>query len=183
MKQSNMYNLFLAVTLLMYCGSCKTRAKEATNKKVEDANTIIEKQKGEFNPAFQSQLKSSHLGVKVTFTQDSFKLANNPVSIRPGRLPYSSDGGGDFKVSYKDANNKVLGTYYIQNPTTIRSCEEGQKPTIKKIENGSFDLLLPPDRLITFVEFSSGSDKVTTLLVPISKLNYENKKNQDGRKD
>jgi hypothetical protein len=173
MKLSKINNIVLAAILSISCFSCKTREKEAMNKKIEDANAIIEKQKGEFNPAFQSQMKSSHIGVKVSFSQDSFKLAKNEVSLRPGRLPYSASSGGDFKVTYKDANNKVLGGYYIQNPTTIRICEEGQKPAIQKVPTGIFDLLLPPERSIMFVEFTSGTEKPTTLLIPISKLRIE----------
>ncbi len=169
MKHSNYFRLISAALLLFLMWSCKSGSNDADQQKVLDANTTIEKEKGQFNPAFQDMSQSSHFAVKINYNNGVFELAPGPASVRAGRMPYARDGG-DFMVQYNDANNKILGSYSIQDPTTVRSCDEGGKPFIKTIPHGSFDLLLPSNRSISIVEFSAGGKAVSKLTVPLGRL-------------
>src|SRR5919112_514064 len=119
--------IFATIFLSSAIYSCNSQSKNPDKSRVEDANETIEKQKGQFNPGFQYNPQSTHLAVKVNFDNGVFQLASQSYTRRPGKLPYSKSGGGNFIVEMRDARNAIIGRYYHENPTTVRVCEEGTR--------------------------------------------------------
>jgi hypothetical protein len=165
--------IFVALFLL----SCGRQATGDDKKKVQDANTTVEKQKGQFDPAFQKNPKSSHFAAKINFDNGVFQLDPTAITKRAGRLPYGQHGGGDLMIEYRDSESRSLGKYFIQNPMKLRSCDTGSAPFTKAINKGSFELFLPANPSITTVEFFAEGKSLAKLSVPLNRLDAQPPKN------
>ena len=160
MNNHSYRNILFGLGIAALAASCGTQGKDADADKVREMNERTEKSAGQFDPAFASNPQNSHLAVRVGFDNGVLQAAPY-YSVRPGKLPHPSQPSGDFSVELKDAAGKAIGKYYMQNPMTLRVCDGEPNPDgLKPVGKGSFDLLLPNDKTITGVTFSSGDKPV-----------------------
>ena len=160
------------VSLLMLTTACADNKGE---KKEDIANDLekIDSQKGEFNPAYINDPVNSHLGVSVLYANNQFTLVPAAAELRPGRPPYSlGDTSKPFVVRFKDAANKLVGSYSFLNPGLTRACE-GKNPGFSIKDSVRFDILIPNNRAITNIEISSNGKPLTNFQLPPVRTNSD----------
>ena len=178
----------IAITLALYAlavSSCNSQSKDPDKEKIRAANTRIEQQVGQFDPAFTLNPKNTHIAVQVNYENGAFQLATPAYTMRPGKMPYPKDGGGDFIVALKDAADKSVGRYFMENPTAVRVCDREPAPPTGSttIAKGSFDLLLPNDRSIASVEFIASGKSIGRLSVPLGRMQEVKEGNDNNPAD
>lgn len=72
------------------------------------------------------------------------------LQLRTGKMKkvYTT---GSFKVSWLNNQGEELGSYSMEDPTIVRTWE---KPEIKKVEKGEFDIRIPKDSRISVLAIS-----------------------------
>jgi len=159
MKHIKFIGCSLAV-LLFFAVGCSPK-ESATEKQIKEALPKLDEMAGTFNPSTEVKPESAHRGITVMVGADgTLQLDSASVNspIRKGRLPYALDREQKstqlFTVSWFDANNNRLGSYSIESPLTLRTCEEGRED-VKVMSAGTFEVLLPTDRSISSFQMAN----------------------------
>ncbi len=150
--------------------ACSSKGKDQDKGRLEDANDRMEEQAGQFNPGFQTNPAQQHIAIRVAYENGAFTPGLS-YTRRPGRIPFSKSGGGDFVVQMKNAAGATIGTYYMQNPARQRTCDgEPNTPGVRVLDKVAFDLLLPMDQAIAGVEFISNGKSIGRISTPVGRL-------------
>lgn len=123
----------------------------------------LDKETRSFSTAYLSDGKQKHMVVYFEIENGVLKKIERHVEIRPGLLPYSAPGVGDYYVIYRDTEGKEIGRRTIDNPMTIRICGftgDGDGPVgIVPVQSGTVEILIPFDPAIEFIEVKPVTDK------------------------
>jgi hypothetical protein len=84
-------------------------------------------------------------------------------------MPHRTKNAGDFVVTYLNANEEKLGSYTMEDPTHIRSCdlEYGSNGALRRRPSGIIEILLPYDPRIVKIEV--GFREAPTMIFDITK--------------
>ena len=139
---------FCAWVLILSCSifSCKQKSQE--QKDLESALEQIDRTKGNFNPQFNMD-SAGYFAIQSKYNSGVYSVDSNVLIKRNGIFPFRNEENPSlpFVVSYFDANNKIIGTYSIENPASARTCEEG-KEGVHMIDGAIFEILLPANKNI-----------------------------------
>ncbi len=157
---------------LLFAISC-TPQQTKSDKMLKEALPQLDKSAGNFDPSSEVKAESAHRALTIVVSNDgTYKLDSVSLNapVRKGRLPYKIDreepkGGLPFAVSWYDRANSRLGSYTIESPLLLRSCEDG-KQEIKVVSAGSFELLLPANVDIGNVRITDAGKEVATFQLP-----------------
>ena len=106
-----------------------------------------------FDPAYFK--KHQHMAIPFTITSEGVLSLNKKAraELRPGPFPYRP--GGDTQVVYYDSKGEEIWHYYIEDPTTGRSCDLTDKrggEVFDLKEGDDVELLFPANPDIAFIE-------------------------------
>lgn len=127
----------------------------------------VERNTNAFNPAYFTSNENKHYALRLRINDSNLEPLN--VETRIGNMPHRSDKSGQVAINYYDADNNLLGTYYEQDPTVIRVCD--QNVGVRPLQNGSIiEILLPPDRNISRIAVSGTQMRQDTISLNIGDL-------------
>ena len=139
----------IVLFLSMINGFAFTQTKEDFKKRNE-----AEKKTHPFDPQFNMK-GDAHLSITFKFENGQLEPVKAEKVI--GKLPYRSSENGEFKVEYANAEGKILGTFYENNPTIYRSCDEGGT-SIQEVSGGTeITILLPYIKEIATISFTANN--------------------------
>lgn len=161
--------LFLVVLCAVFT-SCKQQPSKADNE-VMTAVHQIDSVKGDFDPARQVNMQSTHWAITGKYSGGVYQLDSVAYYIRPGRLPYVQERkpAHAFVVSYYDTNGGLIGLYSIENPVNLKSCEPGKEGS-KIADNVVFEILLPSNNAISNIQLDVDGKKAGSIRLPGRKI-------------
>jgi hypothetical protein len=141
-----MKQIFVIALLAMMIG-CSNKEQEQRTQ-VFDA---IEKNKRDFDPNFNSDTTRPKLF--LTFKVENKQIVALPTRLElvTGPMPYNA-GQGKFKITLKDSARREIGSYYIENPLLLRSCDDTGKPALSSVVNGEFYVQIPYTTSVMFLD-------------------------------
>ncbi|MEO6228571.1 MAG: hypothetical protein ABJB11_17460 [Ferruginibacter sp.] len=159
------YSIIL-LSLILLCSCNGNKAQQKNDPALDSTLAKIDSQVGTFNPAYINDAANSHYAISVNFANNQFTMVPGNAAIRPGRAPYlMNDTSKPFVVKFRDANNKIIGSYSFVNPGLLRACD-GKNPNISIKDSIKFEILLPANKEITNLELSNNGKRLTQFTVP-----------------
>jgi len=109
-----------------------------------------------FSIDYFNQKKNQHLVMIAAITEGKISREQPVLELRPGKIEkvYTS---GNFRVAWFNNEGKMLGSYNRPDPNIVRTWE---KPGIKKIEKGKFEVRIPGDPQIATVTLSRDEKEI-----------------------
>jgi hypothetical protein len=104
-----------------------------------------------------------HYAVMFRITNGVLTPEGGPAQIRPGNAPYYPPLTGGLLVVYRDANGTELGRYAIEDPGTVRSCDQagGRSGAVAPLASGRVALVLPALPTIAQVDLGPSPERLT----------------------
>jgi len=165
------YHIAIMLLLMLTTACADNKGKQEEN--ISNDLEKIDSQKGEFNPGYMNDAANSHLAVSVVYANNQFTLIPAAAELRPGRPPYFlNDTSKPFVVRFKDAANKIVGSYSFLNPGLTRACE-GKNPEFSIRDSVRFDILIPNNRTISNIEISNNGKPLTSFQLPPVRTNSD----------
>lgn len=148
-------SLLVASTFVV---ACKQEKKSALDLEVENKLPELESKAGQYDASMTVNLEKSHRAVLVQQNPDGSYQVLSIGEPRKGVLPYAIDrkdsrNASDFQVRWTNANGQLIGSYSIEHPLNLRSCEDGESK-IQRSSINQFELLIPSNQSIQNIEIS-----------------------------
>lgn len=121
-----------------------------------------------FDPSYFSKPENRHYVLEIRI--DSLGKVN-PVRVTAvaGKMPYKSKSGGPVKLTLKGSNNEVIDSYYLEDPTSVRVCEDRSGVMPGKAGLSAF-IPLPRNSKIAKIEFEGALIQPEKLSLNIANL-------------
>lgn len=166
-------NIIILLSVLLLSASCnqkQTQKQDELSSKLDELDQLS----GNYTPAQVGDYKTYHIAVRGKYENGAWIMDQSTAYIRPGRLPYGKASNGEMEVKYTDASGKVLGTYLIENPGKLRSCDEGghQSTTPATFD---FEILLPGREDVKGFTISEGGKQLQEFKIPLRMVRDEMK--------
>ena len=102
----------------------------------------VDQQHKPFNPNYN--VDTSTVTLHLTFKVQGGQILPKPIKaeIVLARFPYRPTPG-TFVMTQLDAQKKSIGSYSIENPLVVRSCDEPGKPGLSLMQAGEISVRLP----------------------------------------
>lgn len=144
-------NKLIIIIVLLFSGATCSFAQD-----VKEENKILNKAEQAakntkpFSMDYFKNKDNQHFVLVVKISDGRISREVPSLELRQGKIQkvYTS---GSFKVAWLNREGKEMGSYNMEDPTTVRTWE---KPEIKKIKSGKVELKLPKDGSISTVIFS-----------------------------
>ena len=151
-----MKTLYIILAVLLALSTACNDKNQEIKKSIEDANTKIDSQAGIFIPtSLQAAAGNIHYAAGVAFDDSNFTIIPGSYTKRPGKFIAAPFKQFPFKIEFLDKNGKSLDKYSMEDPRILRSCEEDEGPHLIHLDHGTFTLLIPENREIGMVTFST----------------------------
>jgi hypothetical protein len=113
----------------------------------------VERNTPPFTSRYFDDTTNRHAAVSFQVKSCSLSIDDPHPQVRPGHMPYHPVKSASFNVTYYDTNDSILGSYAIEDPRRLRSCQSvnGPPPPVKNVINGTLELLLPYDKRIASI--------------------------------
>jgi len=140
----NVLTCFLLSLMMIACSQKQTES----DRKIQEALPILEKQAGTFDPSIGLKTQGTYRSVKVVLDSNGayhidtamISLSNENQLLQGFSLDSSSSL--PFAVVWLNESGKPIGGYNIEHPLLLRSCEEGKEET-RIMKQGSFEIVVP----------------------------------------
>jgi hypothetical protein len=152
------------VIIFCFCSFCFldcTNKQKAQNLKIQEAVNAVENKKRPFDPNINSDTTRKKLFLTFNFENGQIIPTPSKIEIVGGGMPHQPLSSG-FKITFKDASMKEIGTYFMENPMILRVYQEPNKPhSSNRITKGQFFVQVPYTDAITFLNIEDTDNKET----------------------
>lgn len=147
--------LTVLITFTFLGFACQEKKKSPLEIEIEKALPELESLSGNFDPSLTVQPSSSHRPLKIELSPDGTYKIVSIGELRKGTIPYQIDKkpnkrNMEFSVEFMDNGGKFLGSYSIEHPLNLRTCEGGDTK-VQRSKDTNFELLIPSDENIQMV--------------------------------
>jgi len=144
MKTIEKYRISLAIFCCVAFIPANAQVDDNSNKEEVEKNTDV------FRLDYFSKDKNSFYMVKAMIKDGTIELdEDSEITEVPGKLPYPT---GSFRINVLDSQGEVIAAYNIQDPLTVRSCDEDSS-VVSPSSRGTVYLPLPKSSDIAKLEF------------------------------
>jgi len=129
------------------CFAQETTKEQAGQSKADQAA----KNTAPFSTDYFKKKENQHIAFVLKIVEGRISREVPTLELRTGKMKkvYTT---GSFKVSWLDNKGEEIGSYSMEDPTIARTWE---KPEIKKVEKGKFEIKIPKDARISVLVLSN----------------------------
>lgn len=167
MKNLITITILLPIILAAALTGCTTK-NDKQRAELQETLETIDHNVGVYDPSVVSKEESSHRALTITFTKGIYSLDTlSTMEPRKGRLPYTlmEKGTSAFRVQFFDAQNNMIGSYPMEHPRLLRSCET-ESPAARLLDSLRFEILIPNNKNIRIVKIAEQKKIVATFNLP-----------------
>jgi hypothetical protein len=114
-----------------------------------------------YSPATVREAARRHVVLTFRVGPDSLVPIPDSTFVRQGNMPYRGKAAGDLRVVFRDAGGRELGSYALEDPRNVRSCDTdtGAAAGTTRVRAGRIEILVPADTTIAVIQFIETSGK------------------------
>jgi hypothetical protein len=144
------------ILIILFVSALNITAQVNEEEKTVDKAERAVRNTDDFSMEYFQKKENQHFVMIAEVIEGKVSRAMPEMELRPGNIQkrYTS---GNFKVTWLDREGKELGSYRMEDPTTVRTWED---PEIKKIDQRKFEIVLPKDPRIATVVISRDEEVI-----------------------